>query len=333
LLEMRDQVLVQAQAQLDAIAAAMSQALSDRTIAGTPTTTGAQAGFDIDVGGLSAGNVIRIAYTDNATNTLRHVSIIRVEDPNALPLSNAATDDPNDRVVGIDFSGGLASAVAQLNAALGAAGIQVSNPAGTTLRFLDDGASNKIDMNALSAVQTATTLTGGSAELPMFVDASTPYTGVVSASSSQRVGFAGRIVVNAALLADPSRLVVFKTAPLTASGDPTRPLFLYDRLNSAVLEFAPQSGIGTVDSPFSGSLPSFLRQIMSQQGEAAAAAENLQRGQDVVVRSLQQRLNNNSGVNIDQEMAHLLNLQNAYAANARVLGAVKEMLDALMQIT
>jgi flagellar hook-associated protein 1 FlgK len=46
---------------------------------------------------------------------------------------------------------------------------------------------------------------------------------------------------------------------------------------------------------------------------------------------LQQRLNDSSGVNIDQEMANLLNLQNAYAANARVLSAVKEMLDILMK--
>jgi flagellar hook-associated protein 1 FlgK len=147
------------------------------------------------------------------------------------------------------------------------------------------------------------------------------------------VGFAGRIAVNAGLLADPSRLVVFQTVPPTASGDPTRPLFLYDRLNFADLDFAPQSGIGTTDSPFSGSLPSFLRQIMSHQGEAAAAAASLQEGQAVVVRSLQQRFNEDSSVNIDEEMAHLLNLQNAYAANARVLGAVKEMLDALLRIT
>src|SRR5262249_55676100 len=36
LLEMRDQILPQAQAQLDQIAAAMASALSDRTVAGTP---------------------------------------------------------------------------------------------------------------------------------------------------------------------------------------------------------------------------------------------------------------------------------------------------------
>ena len=39
-----------------------------------------------------------------------------------------------------------------------------------------------------------------------------------------------------------------------------------------------------------------------------------------------------SAVNIDQEMAHLLSLQNSYAANARVLTTVKEMLDALLRI-
>ena len=317
---------------MDAIAAAMSQALSDKTISGTAAAVGAQSGFDVDIGGLSAGNTIQVDYTDAATNTLRHLTIVRVDDPAALPLANTATASPNDRVIGIDFSGGLASVVTQLNAALGATGLQISNPAGTTLRVLDDGAGNKVDVNALSATQTVTSLTGGSAELPMFLDASAPYSGAISGLGSQRLGFAGRIAVNPALLTDPSRLVVFQTSPLTDSGDATRPNFLYDRLNSAVLEFTPQSGIGTVDAPFSGSLPAFLRQIMSQQGEAAAAAESLQQGQAVVVQSLQKRFNDSASVNIDQEMAHLLNLQNAYAANARVLSAVREMLDALMQV-
>ena len=39
-----------------------------------------------------------------------------------------------------------------------------------------------------------------------------------------------------------------------------------------------------------------------------------------------------ASVNIDQEMANLLGLQNSYAANARVLSAVKDMLDTLMRM-
>jgi flagellar hook-associated protein 1 FlgK len=75
-----------------------------------------------------------------------------------------------------------------------------------------------------------------------------------------------------------------------------------------------------------------IRQVISQQGDAAQAAANLKEGQDVVFNSLQQRFNNISSVNIDQEMANLLNLQNAYAANARVMSTVKEMLDILLKI-
>jgi flagellar hook-associated protein 1 FlgK len=148
----------------------------------------------------------------------------------------------------------------------------------------------------------------------------------------QSVGFAGRIAVNANLAADPSRLFVFQTVPMTPSGDATRPNFLYDQLSSAVLSFSPQTGIGAPAAPFNGSIQGFMRQVVSQQGAAAESAANLKQGQDVVFNALQQRFNDSAAVNIDQEMANLLSLQNAYAANARVLTTVKEMLDTLLRI-
>jgi flagellar hook-associated protein 1 len=143
---------------------------------------------------------------------------------------------------------------------------------------------------------------------------------------------AARITVNAGLLADPSRLVVFQTAPLTAAGDATRPNFLYDRLSGATLAFSPSSGIGTTSAPFAGTVTQFVRQIASEQGAAAEAAVSLKQGQDVVLKSLQQRFNDSASVNIDEEMANLLALQHSYSANARVLSAVKEMLDTLMRM-
>ena len=42
----------------------------------------------------------------------------------------------------------------------------------------------------------------------------------------------------------------------------------------------------------------------------------------MVVNALQQRINDASGVNVDQEMANLIPLQTAYGANARVMTAV-----------
>jgi flagellar hook-associated protein 1 FlgK len=331
-LEMRDRLLPEAQDQLDQLAAGVASALSDVTTAGTAVSVPPQAGFDVDLAGLLDGNRVNITYTDNVAGTQQNITIIRVDDPAALPLANTATADPNDIVVGIDFSGGMASIVADLTAALGATGLQFSNPAGTTLRVLDDGVPDLVDVDAASTTRTVTSLTGGSAELPFFVDAGAVYSGAITATAPQSLGLSGRIRVNAGLLADPTRLVVYQTVPPTPAGDPTRPSFIYDRLTSAVQTFAPQAGIGTVAAPFSGSVQAYLRQMISQQGDAAAAADSLKEGQSIVVNSLKQRFNDASGVNIDAEMATLLKLQTTYSANARVMSAVRDLFELLLRM-
>jgi len=329
-LQMRDQDLVQAQNQLDALAAGMAQALSDKTTAGTAVSPLPQNGFDVDVGGLSQGNTVTINYTDTATNTSHTITLVRVDDPAALPLSNTATATANDSVFGINFSGGMASVITQINAALTGTGMSASNPSGTTLEILDDGAANTVDVNSVSATKTVTGLLGGSAELPLFTDGSTPFTGAITSRGSQVTGLAARITVNPSVVADPSSLVAYQSG--TAAGDSTRPDFILQQLTGASLTFSPNTGIGTTSAPFVGTLTTYLRQVVSQQGEAASSADNLKQGQDVVLNALQQRFNNASGVNVDQEMANLLTLQNSYAANARVMSAVKEMLDALINM-
>jgi flagellar hook-associated protein 1 FlgK len=132
------------------------------------------------------------------------------------------------------------------------------------------------------------------------------------------------------LLADPTRMVVYQTG--TLAGDATRPNFLLDRLTNGVLDYSPRAGVGTGSAPFSGTLSSYMQQVLSQQGENAANADSLNQGQQVVVNSLQQKFSDDSGVNIDEEMANLLKLQTAYGANARVLSTIKQMIDQLLQI-
>jgi flagellar hook-associated protein 1 FlgK len=329
-LQMRDQDLVQAQTQLDALAAAMAQALSNKAIPSTPVNPVPQAGFDIDTAGLLAGNTITLNYTDTATLTPHTITLVRVDDPSALPLPNTATATANDTVFGIDFSGGMASVITQINTALTGTGMTASNPSGTTLEILDDGLADTVNVDGLSAVATQTSLAGGSAEFPLFTDGSAPYTGAITGTGSQMTGLAARIAVNPLVASDPSTLIVYQ--PGTPAGDSTRPDFIYQQLTAAAQTFSPSTGIGTVSAPFIGSIPTYLRQFISAQGEAASSADNLKQGQDVVLNSLQQRFNDASGVNVDEEMANLLTLQNSYAANARVVSAVKDMLDALMQM-
>jgi flagellar hook-associated protein 1 FlgK len=218
----------------------------------------------------------------------------------------------------------------QITNALSTTGIVSSNPSGTTLRLVDDGAGGRVSVTAASVTKTITSLQSGDSQMPLFLDGNGVYSGSFSSAGVQSQGFASRISVNGAVLADPSKLVIYGAG--TPNGDASRPNFILDQLLSANLTFNPNSGIGTATAPFSGTLSNFLQQVVEHQGQAASNASTLKEGQDVVLASLQQRFTDESGVNIDTEMAHLLDLQNAYAANARVMSTIKSMLDMLMQM-
>jgi flagellar hook-associated protein 1 len=68
-LKLRDSTLVQAQTQIDQLAATLASSLSDITTAGTAVTSGTQSGFDLDLSNVQPGNSINLTYTDTATNT------------------------------------------------------------------------------------------------------------------------------------------------------------------------------------------------------------------------------------------------------------------------
>src|SRR5579862_8319629 len=321
-LQMRDAILPQAQNQLDELANQMSQALSNQTTAGTPAVSGSQTGYSVDVGGLSAGNSLQLTYTD--PGSVQHtVTIVALGAGGSLPAQSANSSNP---VVGVNFAGGMSAAIAQLNAALGT-NLQFSNPSGTVLQVLNNGSGNVV--NSLTATSTVTSLQSGSAQLPLFTDGNTPITGAITASGSQTTGLAGVIEVNPALVASPSDLVAY--AANTAAGDPTRPDFLLSQMTTATLTYSPATGLGSATAPYSGTLAQYMSAIVTQQSQAATAATNLQQGQDTVLTALQQRFNDQSGVNIDTEMSNLIALQNAYSANARVMSTVQQMMNALLQ--
>ena len=183
------------------------------------------------------------------------------------------------------------------------------------------------------AFQHITSLTSGNVELPFFVDGARQppdYTGSLDASPQKR-GFAGRIAFNSALIADPSRLVIYSTAPQTGAGDPTRPTFFVDRLNAQTL-FNSSAGIGTVNAPFGGDIGDYLRRVVDYQTGQSADAQSTLEARKVVQEALQSRFDQESGVNMDTELANLLVLQNAYAANARILEVVNQLYDTILRI-
>ena len=322
-LKLRDQTLVQAQTQVDQMAATLASSMSDITTAGT-AVTGPPAGFAVGTSNVLPGNTINLTYTDS-TNTQRQISIVNVTDPNALPLQNGV--NPNPLLVGVNFSSGMASVAAQLNSQLGSLGLQFTNT-GSTLNLLGSSAAT---VNSASSTTTVTSLTSGNPQLPLFTDGNSLYTGQYTGNGPQMTGLAGRISVNPAVLADPSKLSIYSTSPQTPAGDNTRSDFLFTQLTSASFSYSPSTGLGSAAQPFKGPLTSYLQQFISQQGNAATVATQLQQGQSVVVSTLQQKFDSTSSVNIDTEMANLIQVQNTYAANAHIMSVVQSMMQSLLQ--
>ncbi|KYG24706.1 flagellar basal body rod protein FlgC [Bradyrhizobium sp. AT1] len=331
-LKLRDQTLVQAQNQIDQLAATMSSALSDKTTAGS-AVSGPPAGFDIDLGGALPGNTATFTYTDTATNTQRQITLVNVTDPAALPLQNATNANPMQ--IGVNFSGGMGAIASALNTALSTSHLSFSAapaPASaTTLRITDDN-SGLAKVNSASISKTISSLTSGSPQLAVFTDGGQAlYTGAITSSGSQLTGLAGRIKVNTQLAADPTRMSVYSTSPVTPAGDTTRSDYLYAQLTSAVFSYSPTTGLGSANQPFSGSVSNYLQQFLSIQANASTQATQLQQGQSVVVSTLQAKFDSTAKVNLDSEMSNLIQLQNAYAANAHVMSVVQSMMNTLIQ--
>ena len=214
-LEMRDHVLVQAQTQLDEIAAAHgARAVGRDDRRHARSRPGAQPGFDIDTAGLLAGNTVHLTYTDNLTGTqrTRHHRAGR-RSGGACRLTNTATTDPNDQVIGVDFSGGLgvgrrASSTARLqrrgcNSPIRPARRCASSTTARPTIRRQRGRRRPHTVTVAHRRQRRVAVLHRCQRLP--IAARSPSIG------PQSVGFAGRIAVNASLLADPSQLVVFQT--------------------------------------------------------------------------------------------------------------------------
>lgn len=323
-LDLRDRVLVQAQRQLDELAAGLSRAVSDRQVVGTA----AGGGLEIDVAGLKAGNAVTLDYT--VSGAPRRVILIPTTGGAPDPIPPADTADPTATVIRVNIAGGLGPAVADINAGLTAVGVNITASfiGPSSWRFVPGGSTA---VTGVSAGITVDTLASGEPQMPLFVDkgyGSTAFTGSFE-NGSHLTGFAQRIAVNPQVMSDRSKLVAY--GPGVMQGDATRPQFLLDALAQTQRAFPGATGIAG-GAPFSASVADFARRIVETQGAGAELTQRLDEGQRVALAAIESRFAEYSGVNIDQEMALLVQLQTAYGANARVMTAVRDLLDMLMRI-
>ena len=269
LIELRDETLVQAQAQLDSIAAAMSQALSTKVTDGIAATTAGTSGFDIDTTSVLSGNEIAVSYTHGGQTY--DVRVVRVDDSNNLPMDY--TTATGERVVGVSFSAGAGSVASQLNTILGPA---ISFAAtGDTLEVRDDGGVNSSITSVTSYTTSQSTQDDGTA-LNLFTDlGNQPFTNSLDGDGQVR-GYAARISVNTNIANDNSLLVQYQTDGTL--GDSSRVDYMLNRLESA--NYTPDnrqySQLGSYS--LSGNIQGLVQQVINFQGDqisaGAAALDN-----------------------------------------------------------
>ena len=332
LLTLRDETLPEAQNMLDELASQMSVALSRQTAVGSAADDGVvpatKTGLSVPTDSLqSPGDRIELEFT-SVSGEKRSVSFIAVRDSSLLPLSSEATANPNDIVHGLVIPADPGALQSQISGALGG-GFDVSVSGSGDLKILTPavGASATVTSLDVKSTRTAVVVDGG--ELPLFMDSASggkPYTSSLE-NGGQKLGFAQRIVVNPAVMDNPS---VIAGPPHTQ--DSTRANLLKDRLNKAEYTFFPSSGVGTKGAPFVGSISEFSTEVVLLQSKNASAAATHATTTSTVKNISQAAYENSYQVDVDQELVKITELENAYAANARVLSAVNEMLDDLMSV-
>lgn len=193
--------------------------------------------------------------------------------------------------------------------------------------------------------------------LRLFTDASggVPDTSLGYTAGGQ-LGFSNVMRVNPALLADPRLLrdgtqdVVATAGGPTAftrnpAGGPAGFITLLDRvLDHGLGETVragtawaplPSGGLGPdgqLSSPFlpPGTVEAYSAAVTGAQTADRAAATADRDRAEAMQRGLEARFKAQSGVDPDAEMAKLVQLQNAYAVNARVMNTAQQMWDQLL---
>lgn len=141
-------------------------------------------------------------------------------------------------------------------------------------------------------------------------------------------GYANRITVNQVVKNNPwrTRDGTAVAVPNPNTGDATIPLAIVNTFENLQV-FPGTTGLGT-SFTFEGYASAFV----AFQGTQRANTNDAMKNKSVLTESLQTRLSNDSGVNVDRELALMIELQNSYGANAKMVQAVKDMFDQLLSI-
>ena len=109
-------------------------------------------------------------------------------------------------------------------------------------------------------------------------------------------------------------------------GDNSAALSLSNTFERTDIQFEATDGLSSKRT----SLTDFAASIVATAATRTKVAENAYEFQSSLVTDLSTRIQNEAGVNLDEEMSDLIIFQRAYTASAQVISTVDEMFDALL---
>jgi flagellar hook-associated protein 1 FlgK len=171
------------------------------------------------------------------------------------------------------------------------------------------------------------------------------------------VGFAATIQVNPAVQANPSQVrdgshdvIAVPGGPsaftVNPAGGPAGFSTMINRVLNYTLGNEAQSGVaqppsktkglgllGNLNAPYSAqpTLAAIASTMVASQAQESAATTTQADTELAVQSTLASKLSAQSGVDMDTEMSHMIELQNAYGANARIMSTVQSMWTQLLQ--
>jgi len=173
------------------------------------------------------------------------------------------------------------------------------------------------------------TINGNTAPLELFTapPLTTPNPGAAEAVPTNDQGYSAIMQVRTTLagaeLRDSDGTGTFVA---NGAGDSSLPLAVLDMFETKQA-FVAVNGLNAASS----TLEEFAAQFIGYQANQKADYESQFEFQDEVRNLLDERLKDESGVNVDEELAKLIQLESAFSASARVLTSVQRALDDLLR--
>jgi len=183
-------------------------------------------------------------------------------------------------------------------------------------------AQEQLDSLAFELAERFDTLAVGAttADLDLFTDAADAIPGASA-------GFAAVIQIRSDLVGADLRDGIGGTFTSSGASDSSLPLAIINMFDTKQA-YVAVTGLNST----SATLEEFSAEFISYQANQATDYESQLDFQDQIRALLDERLKDESGVNIDQELASLIQLESAFAASARVLSTVQAALDELLSI-